>query len=240
MKRMSDINHTSSVFEAELAELDAKVGKLADLAARQLKSSVKALFDFKVEKVDKLIKRDDRLDRLEMQVAEQAVEILAIRSPQATDLRQVIAAQKAATIYERMGDYARNTANRAKAIVGTEASDLPLEHLVAMGTIVTGMVIDVGVAYAKVDADLAMEIRDSDVKVDELHNDIHRQLIAYLQDVPENAVATSHMLFIAKNFERVGDYATGIAELIYYRANADMPENFRQKADQTSWMTDDD
>jgi len=236
---MNELGHTSEAFDNELSELENKVSALGNLAARQLKSSVKGLFDFQLKKVDKLIKRDRSLDNLEIEIAEQSIDILALRSPQATDLRQVIAAQKAASIYERIGDYARNTANRSKAIVASENETLPLEHLVAMGTVVTGMVTDVVEAYQTVNSEKAMKIRDSDVKVDELHNEVHRQLVAYLQDKPAEAVATMHLLFIAKNFERVGDYATGIAELIYFRANAELPDNFREKADETSWMTED-
>jgi len=237
--QMRNTTHTSSAFEADLGELDEKLTKLGDLAARQLKSAVKALFDFNQDKVDMLIKDDEQLDDLELEIADKSVEILALRAPQAVDLRRVLAAQKAASIYERMGDYARNTAKRATAIVASEARGLPLEHLVAMGTVVAGMASDVVKAYTDVDVDMAMKIRDSDVKVDELHNDIHRQLIAYLQDEPGNAVATTHLLFIAKNFERVGDYTTGIAELIYFRAKADMPAVVREKADETSLMTED-
>ena len=75
--------------------------------------------------------------------------------------------------------------------------------------------------------------------MDELHNEVHRQLVAYLQDKPAEAVATMHLFIYCKKFERVGDYATGIAELIYFRANAELPDNFREKADETSWMTED-
>ena len=237
---MKNMDHTSSAFTAELDDLDARLSDLGGLAARQLKSAVKALFDFQLEKVDKLIKRDEKLDYLELDIAEKSVEILALRAPQADDLRHVLAAQKAASIYERMGDYARNTANRAKAIVASDTGNLPLERLVALGTIVAGMAADVVKVYEDVDVKMAMKIRDSDVKVDELHTEIHRELVAHLQDHPEDAVATAHLLFIAKNFERVGDYVTGIAELVYFRANADLPNPFREKADQTSWMTEDD
>jgi len=235
---MTNSIHTSSAFENDLSHLNEMIGDLGGLARKQLRSSIKALSDYRISKIDKLIKRDEKLDRLESEIVEKAMEIIAIRSPRAGDLRRVIVAANAATILERVGDYSRNTGNRIKTIMAMQNEGLPFDQLHAMGSLVAEMLSDVLEAHRTSNVELALQIRESDVNVDEMNTEIYRNVIALMQSQTELVPAGVHTLFIAKNYERMGDYATSIAEQVHYMATSEMPESFRPKADLTSWLLD--
>ncbi len=232
---MSKSQHISSAFDQDLNEMSEKIRSLASLVQHQLNAVAESLSLLEDTGLDKLIKRDKKVDKLESEVIEQAVEIIALRAPRAEDLRLVLVLQKVATILERMGDYARNTANRTKVILAEGSDIVPVSALREMADLTSQMLVDVMAAFDAVDADLAIKVRNSDVDVDKLHTDIHRQIVSSMHNKPDQVVAGVHLLFIAKNFERIGDYTTGIAEQVYFLAEGEFVDEFRPKADKTSW-----
>ena len=161
--------------------------------------------------------------------------MIALRAPRAEDLRQVLVMQKVATILERMGDYARNTANRTKVILAEGANLVAVSQIEAMANLLLSTVNKALEAYHTSNKELAIEVRNSDVEIDKIHTDLHKAIIDAMADNPDGLVSGVHLLFIIKNFERIGDYATGIAEQVYFLSEGEFIEDFRPKADKTSW-----
>jgi len=208
------------------------------LASRQLNACLRAMSDFQASRVDMLIERDIELDELEAEVNEKVLSIITMRAPRAEDLRRVLAAAKAAQSLERIGDYARNTAKRTKAIMASEAGDLPWDRLIEMGTMVVAMIDDVIVAHQQGDLDAAQAIRNSDVHVDKLHTEFFGTVIAAMEEGDVPPLVGAHLLFMGKNLERIGDFTTSLAEQVLFIETGEPVETSRPKADRTSWMID--
>ncbi|MGB1176061.1 MAG: phosphate signaling complex protein PhoU [Candidatus Puniceispirillaceae bacterium] len=235
---MSQIAHTSSAFAQDLEDLNMGVVRLGQMASRQLNACLRAMSDFQVRRVDMLIERDIELDELEAQVNEKVLQIITVRAPRAEDLRRVLAAAKAAQSLERIGDYARNTAKRTKAIMASDAGDLPWDQLIEIGTMVAAMIDDVIVAHQQGDLDAAQAIRNSDVHVDKLHTAFFGAVIADMEAGTMPPLVGAHLLFMGKNLERIGDFTTSLAEQVLFIETGEPVETSRPKADRTSWMID--
>jgi phosphate transport system protein len=165
----------------------------------------------------RVIEDDKKLDALEAQVERQAVKVIALRAPMADDLREVVAALKIAGVVERIGDYAKNIAKRVPVI--EEAPDLrPLALLPEMARIAAEMVHDVLDAFAARDPDKAALVCDRDKAVDDFYNSIFRALLTYMMENPNHITPATHLLFVARNLERIGDHATNVAEMVYFAA----------------------
>ncbi|MAK17599.1 MAG: phosphate transport system regulatory protein PhoU [SAR116 cluster bacterium] len=235
---MNQVAHTSSAFAQDLEDLNMVVVRLGMLASRQLNACLRAMSDFQANRVDMLIERDVELDELEAEVNERVLNIITMRAPRAEDLRRVLAAAKAAQSLERIGDYARNTAKRTKAIMASEAGDLPWDQLIEIGTMVAAMIDDVIVAHQQGDLDAAQAIRNSDVHVDKLHTAFFGGVIAAMEEGDVPPLVGAHLLFIGKNLERIGDFTTSLAEQVLFIETGETVETSRPKADRTSWMID--
>jgi phosphate transport system protein len=157
---------------------------------------------------------------LEAEVDRLAVQIIALRSPVADDLREVIAALKIAGILERIGDYAKNIAKRVSRIENHHMFE-PLTLIPAMAELAGEMVHDVLTAYAARDAAAASEVIERDAKVDAFYDSIFRNMVSFMMENPSTITSAAHLLFVARNIERIGDHATNIAEQVYYAATAD-------------------
>lgn len=235
---MNQVAHTSSAFAQDMEDLNMGVVRLGMLASRQLNACLRAMSDFQASRVDMLIERDIELDELEAEVNEKVLNIITMRAPRAEDLRRVLAAAKAAQSLERIGDYARNTAKRTKAIMASEAGDLPWDRLIEMGTMVVAMIDDVIVAHQQGDLDAAQAIRNSDVHVDKLHTEFFGTVIAAMEEGDVPPLVGAHLLFMGKNLERIGDFTTSLAEQVLFIETGEPVETSRPKADRTSWMID--
>ena len=235
---MNQVAHTSSAFAQDLEDLNMVVVRLGMLASRQLNACLRAMSDFQVNRVDLLIERDSELDELEMQVNEMVLNIITMRAPRADDLRRVLASMKTAQSLERIGDYARNTAKRTKAIMASEPGDLPWDQLIEIGTMVAAMIDDVLVAHQQGDLEAAQAIRNSDVHVDKLHSAYFEGVIADMEAGNLPPLVGAHLLFIGKNLERIGDFTTSLAEQVLFIETGQTVEPNRPKADRTSWMID--
>ena len=160
--------------------------------------------------------------------------MLALRQPMADDLRVVITALRIASLIERIGDYAKNISKRTVAITQTPPVG-PSRTIARMGNVVQGMIKTVLDSYLERDADLAQDVRLRDEEVDALHTSLFRELLTYMMEDPRSISACTHLLFVAKNIERIGDHATNIAENVHFLVHGVMPDDNRPKGDQSSY-----
>jgi len=231
---MENRTHISTAFDEDLDALNGSVQELGKLAITQFEKAIDALATQNGAVLDAIISSDAKLDDLEAEIHEKAVEVIALRSPHARDLRQVLVALKIATILERTGDYARNIANRAKVISAAGNENIPGVNIGRMGQVAQEMLRDVMRAYDARDAEAALNVWRRDIEVDHMHTAFYKEVLASMAR-DSNMVATgAHLLFIAKNIERIGDYATGIAEQVHFLVHGVVPEDARPKADRTS------
>lgn len=226
--------HIVKSFDQELDRLDQLIAEMGGLAESQLAQAVDALVRRDQALAERVVAADRRLDELEQEADSFTVRILARRQPMAQDLRVVIAALKTASILERIGDYAKNIAKRTMALaqtqpVGTTASVARLARLVQESI---KNVLD---AYLQRDPIKAEEVRRRDAEIDSLHTSLFRELLTYMMEDPRHITACAHLLFVAKNIERIGDHATSIAEKVIYLVLGHEPTDDRPKEDGSSF-----
>jgi phosphate transport system protein len=218
--------HTVKAFDEDIGELRALIAQMGGLAEQAIDAAILSLQRHDLEGAAAIVARDKQIDALEMKVEQLAVRIIALRAPVADDLREVVAALKIAGVVERIGDYAKNIAKRVPLIDNREIE--PLSVLPAMATLAIQMVRDVLDAFAARDAAAAIEVCKQDRAVDDFYNSLFRVLVTHMMENPATIGQVAHLLFIAKNLERVGDHATNVAEMVYYAATGThMPERDR-------------
>jgi phosphate transport system protein len=228
--------HTVKAFDDDLDQIRANVSEMGGLAEAAIRESMHALVYRDSEAAAEIIARDDRIDQLEAEVERAVVNVIALRAPMADDLREVIAALKIAGAVERIGDYARNIAKRVPSLERSRIE--PLSLLPEMGRIVGEMVQSVLDAFAARDPHKALEVCERDRAVDDFYNSIFRALLTFMMENPHNITPATHLLFVAKNLERIGDHATNIAEMVYFAATGQrMSERVRGK-DSVSGLAD--
>src|SRR3954451_22710681 len=226
--------HTVVAFDAELATLHRKIAEMGGLAEQQLISAMEALVGRDEELASRIIGRDADLDRGEHEVEALAVRVLALRQPMAKDLREVIAALKISTNLERIGDFFSNCAKRVMALTQVPPTG-PMKSLSRMGKTAATMVQDVVKAYVDEDFDLAMAVRARDAEVDAVYTSLFRELLTYMMESPQQITACTHLMFMAKNIERIGDHATNIAETVCFLVRGRLPDEERLKEDLSSF-----
>lgn len=227
-------NHIVTSFDEDLQRLDNIIAEMGGIAEAQIADAIDALVKRDTDKAEAVIERDKRVDDLERELDECATTTLALRQPMADDLRQVISALKTAAILERVGDYAKNIAKRTIALSQTPPVG-PTKTIVRMARLVQGMIKNVLDAYINRDADMALDVRASDEEVDALHTSLFRELLTYMMEDPRVIGAGTHLLFVAKNIERIGDHATNIAKNIHVLVHGEAPEGNRRKSDASSY-----
>ena len=209
------VQHTVKAFDDDIARLHGLIAEMGGLAELSVHEAMDALVSGNLELANQVIERDKRIDALEAEVDKFAITVLALRSPVADDLRDVIATLKIAGIIERIGDYAKNIAKRVGQISGRRKFE-PLTLLPAMNELAAEMVHDVLTAFAARDAEAAAEILTRDSRVDAFYDSIFRNLVSYMVENPATISTAAQLLFVARNIERIGDHATNIAEVVYY------------------------
>ncbi|MCK9543052.1 MAG: phosphate signaling complex protein PhoU [Novosphingobium sp.] len=210
-------DHTVKAFDNEISQLRGLIAEMGGLAEVAIRDAVLALTRHDEDMAGVVVANDARLDALEAEVDRLAVQIIALRAPMADDLREVIAALKISGVLERIGDYAKNIAKRVGHMEG-RAHIEPLTLIPAMADIAQGMVRDVLNAYGARDAELAVDVIRRDENVDNFYNSIFRNLVAHMMENPATISSAAHLLFVARNLERIGDHATNVAEMVYYAA----------------------
>ena len=226
--------HISTSFDKDLNKLNDNLLKLGNTALDQFDKCITNYGTQNLEEIEKVIESDKILDDLDDKVQKLGFEIIALRAPQAADLRRIIVALKIATILERIGDYSRNISNRTKLLIELNYSDLPGVNIGKMGQKTQTMFEDILESYINEDDKLALKVRNSDVKIDKMHTEYYLEIISSMQRNKKFAPTRAHLLFIAKNIERVADYVTDIAEQIYFLVNGSVLSDHRPKADKTS------
>jgi phosphate transport system protein len=212
--------HTVKAFDDEIGELRGHIADMGGRAEMAITLAMQALVKRDLELARKVIADDKVIDRLETEVEKLAVRIIALRAPMADDLREVIAALKIAAVLERIGDYAKNIAKRTGALEGRRKIE-PISLLPSMAQVAVEMVHNVLNAFAARDAALAVEVNERDKVVDDFYNSIFRTLVTYMVENPQSIGNAAHLLFVAKNLERVGDHATNVAEMVYFAATGE-------------------
>ena len=224
--------HISTAFDNDLDDLDRMVGKMGNLALSQFIAVIDGM-GRKDDDLKSLIANDRLIDNIETDIYNKTVEIIALRAPQANDLRHIIIAPKIASFFERIGDYAKNMIKRRNMMIG-EGGDLAvLDKLDAMAQMARDMLVDVLDALTRRDADKAKQVWRADTELDTLHSHVYKDIY---HDMVDNGANPSgvNALFIAKNIERIGDFCTSIAEQVYFVVYGEMLDTDRPKSDITS------
>ena len=209
--------HTLKAFDEDLDRLRALISQMGGHAEHAIRESMRCLIQRDLDGAARIVEDDKKLDALEIETEKRAVQLIALRAPMAADLRDVVAAMKISSVVERIGDYAKNIAKRVPLLEDVGNIE-PLSLMPEMAKIATQMVHDVLNAFVERDADTAIKVIERDKAVDDFYNSIFRTLLTYMMENPGNIGQSTHLLFIAKNVERVGDHATNIAEMVYYAA----------------------
>jgi phosphate transport system protein len=225
---MAPTQHTVRSYDSELEEIDRHILAMGGLVEAQLKSAMEALVDGDRESAQRVIESDPRIDDHEREVDELVTRIIALRQPMAEDLRRVKTALKVAANLERMGDLAANIAKRSLVIEAPQ--QVPQrEALRRLGNAVYGMATDVLNAYRDGDAELAQRVWRQDEAIDEMYNAVFLAILADMLADPRLIAPGTHVHFVAKNIERIGDHATNIAEMVTYMILGRFPERDRPK-----------
>lgn len=229
----TDHSHIVKSFDEELARLSDLISRMGGLAETQLEQSIEALQKRDSTLAEAAVENDRKIDVLHAEVDEMAIRLLALRQPMAGDLRHIVTGLKIAPIVERIGDYAKNVAKRAIAI-NQMPPVKPLFTIPRMGRMVREMTKDVLDAFATNDVAKAHEVWIRDAEVDDMYDSLFRELLTYMMEDPRNITPCTHLLFVARNIERIGDLATNIAELIHYQVEGVILDEDRPKTDLAS------
>jgi len=229
-------SHIVSSFSNDLNQIDSLVLEMGGLVERQLQNATRALQKEDRDLAKDVMQGDSRINALESELNDTAIRVLALRQPVAIDLRTVVMSLKIARHLERIGDYIKNTARRTNTIAKAGAFTGSIDTLSRMSEFVQKMTKDALNAYARRDADAAQAVRESDKHVDQMNNSLFRELLTYMIEDPENIGGAMHLIFIAKNIERMGDHVADIAKETIYLINGEWPEGKREKEDKTSKM----
>lgn len=226
--------HIVRSYEEELALLDRRIAQMGGLAENALGQAFDALEKRDPNLAEAVIESDKAIDRLQREIDEQVVKMIARRQPLADDLRHVIAALRITSDLERIGDLAKNTAKRALAISQEPYPKPLMSGLRNMVERALRQLKDVLDAYAERNSELALAVWREDEQIDAMYNSIFRELLTYMMEDPRNIGLCTHLLFGAKNIERIGDHTTNIAEIVQYLVHGQSILDDRPKGDRTS------
>ena len=230
------LEHTVKSYDEELNRLQHGIAEMGSLAELELQNAVQALVRRNAELGHQIVQDDVHIDELEQHATAQVVRLLALRQPMASDLREIVAALKIASDLERIGDYAANIGKRIVALSQTPPFKLPAA-LPRMGWLAQQNIRDVLAAYAERNPEKALRAWQADEELDETYSSLFRELLTHMMEDPRNIGFCTHLLFIGKNIERIGDHATNIAETVYFMVMGEPIGTARPKGDSTSYMT---
>ena len=229
--------HTTKAFDQDLQELTRQVAEMGGLAERQIVDAVDALIRRDVPLGQRVVAADVELDKMQREIEERAVLTIARRQPMAVDLREIVGAMRVTTDLERIGDLAKNIGKRVNAL-DSDFHPLKLirgfEH---MANLVQSQIKSVLDAYASHDLAAAMAVWKGDEEVDAICTSLFRELLTYMMEDPRNISFCIHLMFCAKNIERMGDHATNIAETVFYMVEGQQMLDQRPKGDMTTFAS---
>jgi phosphate transport system protein len=227
------IEHTTRAFDADLQSLTLKIAEMSRLSESQIRQSIEALVNCDVALAESVVAADDRVDALQREIEEKAIVTIARRQPMAVDLREIVGALRISNDLERIGDLAENVAKQVPLLADAFRIEEVILQLQRMARMVLDQLTRVLESYERRDAAEALEVWRNDLEVDSLNNSLFRESLTYMMEDPRNITFCTHLLFCAKNIERIGDHATNIAETVYYIVEGRTLSE-RPKADLTS------
>jgi len=211
--------HTVKAFDQDIGQLRALISQMGGLAEEAIHDAMKALQRGDVVLARQVRDKDKAIDAIEAEVERLVVRVIALRAPMADDLREVVAALKIGAVVERIGDYAKNIAKRVPMIHGEGPDRIEAVSLLpAMAQMASDMVHDVLDAFSARDAEAAAAVCERDSALDDFYDSIFRTLVTFMVENPRTISQVAHLLFVAKNLERIGDHATNVAEMVYFAA----------------------
>jgi phosphate transport system protein len=232
---MSDTpEHVVKSYDQELKRLRGMMTQMGGIVESQVALAADAIMQRDAAAATRAVEEDPKVDALEREVEKFVIRLLALRQPVAADLRQIVAALKITGDLERIGDYAANVAKRS-IVLAEFTMPYSLAGLAHMARLVQGQLKSIIDALGDNDADKAMEVWRSDQVVDDIYNALFRELITYMMEDPRNITPCTHLLFIAKNLERIGDHATNVAENLYYAVKGETLPESRPKGDTSAY-----
>jgi phosphate transport system protein len=231
---MASQGHTLKAFDEDLDRLRALISEMGGLAEHAIGEAMRCLTERDLDGAHQVIEDDKKLDALEIETERRVIQLIALRAPMAGDLRDVVAALKISGVVERIGDYAKNISKRVPLLEDAGKIE-PLSLLPEMARIAAGMVHDVLNAFVSRDAEAAYKVCQRDKAVDDFYDSIFRTLLTHMMENPHTIGQAAHLLFVAKNVERVGDHATNIAEMVYYAATGHHMEQRSKGGDTTGF-----
>ena len=231
---MNNERHIATAFDRDLEGIQALIMKMGGLVEAAILDAASALGARDDELAERVRKGDKVIDALEEQINAECARLIALRAPAASDLRTVLTVMKIAASLERCGDYAKNLAKRSLVLTKMSPIEGSAGAIKRMAKAVEGLLGDALDAYIRRDVDLAADVRRRDREVDQMYNALFREFLTHMMEDPRAITACMHLHFIAKNIERMGDHATGVAEQVIYLVTGQMPEEDRVKGDTTS------
>jgi len=228
--------HIVRAFDADLEGLRRGISEMGGIAEKMLADATAALVEHDAALAQSVIVADSRLDALQRDVEERAILTIARRQPLAVDLREIVSAFRVASDLERIGDLAKNVSKRIIAVSGGFHPQQIVTGLQHMSDMALAQLKDVLDAYAQHDVEAALDVWRRDDAIDALHNSLFRELLTYMMEDPRNITFCTHLLFCAKNIERIGDHTTNIAETVHYLVTGQSLSGERPKGDRTSMI----
>ena len=215
MAHNTETAHTVKSYDEELALLVSTIARMGALAESQLANAVQAMLQRDSDLANQVVTEDVTIDELEQDVHKRVVRLLALRQPLAIDLRHIVIGLKVSSDLERIADYATNLAKRS-IVLNQFPLVNPVTGIVRMSRLAQELIRDVIDAYIERDRDKAITTWRRDEEVDEMYVSLFRELVTYMMEDPRNITACTHLMFMAKNIERIGDHVTNIAESIHF------------------------
>jgi len=225
--------HIIKSYDEELGRLSNMIVEMGGLAESQLAAAIEVVIQRDSDRAIRVVEGDAQVDQLERDLDNLAIRLLALRQPMARDLREIVAALKIASDLERICDYAANVAKRS-IVLNQSPPVKPVYTLPRMVRLAQALTKDVLDAYVARDADKALVVWARDEELDEMYSSLFRELLTYMMEDPRNITACTHLLFMAKNVERIGDHATNIAETVYFLVNGTPLTQMRPKRDNST------
>jgi phosphate transport system protein len=229
------VDHTARAFDADLQEITRKVAEMGGLAERQIGDATQALVDRDTELAERVISTDPTIDALQHEIEEKAILTIARRQPMAVDLREIVGAMRVCNDLERIGDHAKHIGKRVVALEDDSYPPKLIRGVAHMATLVAALLKQVLDAYASRDLQGALAVWNGDEEVDALCTSLYRELITYMMEDPRNITFCMHLMFCAKDIERIGDHATNIAETVYFMIEGRLITDQRPKGDSTNF-----
>jgi phosphate transport system protein len=231
---MAITEHTAKAFDADLQALTILIAEMGGHAEKLLVDAIDSLTTHDSERARQIIAADETIDALQRQIEQRAVATIATRQPMAVDLREIVAILRIANELERVGDLAKNIGKRVMTLTGKDMPRKAVRGVKSIAGLANAQLHNVLDSFVRRDPNMSLSVWTKDEEIDAMYTSLFRELLTYMMEDPETISFGIHLLFCAKNIERVGDHATNIAEAVYYMIEGHPLRDERPKADMTA------